>query len=157
MRRTAPVLITLFALGALLAGCGDDPSQPAPTFDLTFTGDATFQGAHGGQTIHVGVREQGSGELVADMTGTVSSTADPAFSFSFEQVLVEGTSYYLDYWIDSNFGGGQEGTCDSPDIDHQWRMSIPSVSEDVVIDDTHRPTETEPVCSESNSDDGIDY
>lgn len=133
----------------LVAGCGDDatePEPPAPTFDLTFTGDTTFHGAHGGQTIHVGVFDQESGEMVADTVGTVSAETDPAFEFVFADVFTDGESYNLDYWIDSNFGGGEEGSCNSPDIDHQWRIGLSSVTADEIVNDTHRPSETESVC-----------
>lgn len=145
----------------LFVGCGGDdggatgPEETEATFDLTFTGDDTFHGAHGGQTIHVGVKEQGSGALVTSDQGTVSSSADPSFEFTFTGALTEGDSYYLDYWIDSNFSGGMEGSCGPPEDDHQWRIPVPSVSADVTIDDTHRPSETEDVCG-SSGDSGSD-
>lgn len=143
---------TFVAFLALLAGCGDEATEPpTPTYDLTFTGDSTFHSAHGGQTIHVGVFNQGSGEMVADTVGTVSAETDPAFEFTFTDVLAEGESYNLDYWIDSNFGGGDQGSCDSPDVDHQWRIALSSVAGSETVDDTHRPSETESVCSSSSS------
>ena len=39
-------------------------------------------------------------------SSVVSATADPSFSFNFPDRLNEGKTYHLDYWIDSNFGGG---------------------------------------------------
>lgn len=156
MRRRSFVTVSLLALLPLMAACSDDgdtptdPETPAATFDLTFTGDDTFQGAHGGQTIHVGVKRASNGELVASDQGTVSSTANPSFEFTFADVLVEGESYNLDYWIDSNFNGGTEGSCDPPETDHQWRLTVSSVTADVTVDDTHRPTETEDVCGTSD-------
>ena len=151
-------LASLFVLPLLLMGIvacdGDDPVDTTTTYDLAFTGDDTFQGAHGGQTIHVGIRE-GSGTLVASETGTVSSSADPSFSFTFTNVLEEGEDYDLEYWIDSNFGdGGTQGVCDPPNVDHQWKIDIAAVMDDVTIDDTHRPTETEEICGTSGDGDG---
>lgn len=167
MKRASFAAALTVALVPLLAGCGDDgnstgPQEPEATLDLIFTGDASFQGAHGGQTIHVAIVDQEDGAVVAGKNGTVSSDSDPAFEFTFTEVLVEGQSYHLDYWIDSNFDGGTEGTCDPPSDDHQWRMDVPSVSDDVTIADTHRPTETESVCStfggsDSDGDDGTNY
>lgn len=134
----------------------DDVHRPAETssvceaftFDLDFTGDASFQGAHGGQTIHVAVIHEGLGTAVATETGTVSGSEDPAFSFSFPGVLTRDAEYHLDYWIDSNFGGGTVGTCDPIENDHQWRIDeIGPVTDAVTIDDVHRPTETEDVCA----------
>lgn len=147
------LLLPLLLVG-LVACDGDDSTGTPQTFDLTFTGDDTFHNAHGGQTIHVGLRDL-SGALVASETGTVSSTAVPSFSFTFTNVLEEGEAYDLEYWIDSNFGdSGTEGACDSPDVDHQWRIDIAPVTDDVTIDDTHRPTETEDVCGDSDGGDG---
>lgn len=158
MYRRSFVVLLLAALLPLAAGCEDGstgpPAPPEGTYDLVFTGDATFQGAHGGQTLHVGVVHDGTGELVASDQGTVSSSADPAFEFTFPSVLAEGESYRLEYWIDSNFGGGTEGSCDPPETDHQWRIVVPSVTEDVTVADTHRPTETENVCGDDGSGGG---
>lgn len=154
MRRASFIAFLLFALAPVLVGCGDGngptDTGPTPTYDLTFTGDETFQGAHGGQTLHVGVRNQATGELVASDQGPVSATAVPSFSFTFEDVLVEGRSYDLEYWIDSNFGGGTEGECDSPDVDHQWRIAVSQVSGSVTVEDTHRPGDTQNVCGGGN-------
>lgn len=154
MRRALPGAAILVACMAMLSACGDGATEPETSFDLTFTGDSTFQGAHGGQTIHVGVFEDGSDQLVVDATGTVSSESAPTFEFTFTDALTEGESYTLDYWIDSNFGGGREGVCDSPDVDHQWRLSLSSVTGNRTVEDTHRPTETEPVCSSNSASDG---
>lgn len=156
----ASVLVPLLLMG--LAACGDDddtgPTGTTPSLDLTFTGDDSFQGAHGGQAIHVGIKD-GAGALVASDVGTVSATADPSFSFTFTNVLEENEDYDLDYWIDSNFGdSGTEGACDPPDVDHQWRIDIGAVMDDVTVNDTHRPTETEDVCGTSmDGDDGPGY
>ena len=129
------------------------------SFDLAFTGDATFQTAHGGQTVNVSVIRSSSGVsggelVVATATGTVSSSEDPTFSFDFPGVLTRGMEYHLDYWIDSNFGGGTEGTCDPPENDHQWRIDFGPVTEAVTIADQHRPGEVESICSGGSGDGG---
>lgn len=149
MKRALFASVLLLALAPVLVGCGDDEetTEPEVTYDLTFTGDATFQDAHGSQDIHVAVVEQGSGEVVAEDDGVVSANDDPAFSFSFPEVLVAGNSYFLDYWIDSNFAGGEVGTCGPIEDDHQWRIDAGSADSDVEINDVHRPGETESVCS----------
>jgi hypothetical protein len=148
MKRASFASVLLLALAPLLVGCGDDePTDPEVTYDVTFTGDATFQGAHGGQAIQVAVVEQG-GEVVAQDEGTVSAEEDPSFEFTFPDAVVAGTSYDLVYWIDSNFAeGAAEGVCEDPGIDHQWRIEIGTVNAPVTINDTHRPGETESVCS----------
>jgi len=150
---TSWLLLPLLCVG--LAACdGEDPVDTSVTYDLTFTGDDTFHGAHGDQTIHVGIRE-GSGTLVASETGTVSPSAEPAFSFTFSNVLEEGEDYDLEYWIDSNFGDdGTQGVCDAPNVDHQWEIDVDPVMDDVAINDTHRPTETEDVCTTGGDGDG---
>lgn len=149
MKHVPFVAIIMIALAPLLVGCDDDddPAGPEPTYDLTFTGDATFQGAHGGQNIAVAVVEQATGEVVAEDSGTVSADADPSFSFTFADALEQGASYYVDFWIDSNFAGGQAGSCDDPEIDHQWRLTVGAVNDDVTLDDTHRPGDIQSVCS----------
>lgn len=137
----APLL--LFGLTA----CDDDePAGPMGPFNFTFQGDASFQGAHGGQEIRVALEGAG-GEVVASESGTVSETSDPAFSFSFVDVLEQGQSYELKYWIDSNFGGGTPGVCDPPANDHQWSVAVTAANDDVTITDMHRPGETESVCA----------
>lgn len=153
MTRASFTATLLLALVPILAGCDDDEDTGDPTgpgdetYSVTFTGDDTFQGAHGGQSIMVAIVEAGTGTVVAEDDGTVSGDADPTFEFTFTDVLEEGTSYNLDYWIDSNFGGGEEGTCDPPENDHQWRISLGEADSDETVDETHRPGETESVCT----------
>lgn len=162
MRRRTFVSALLLVLLPLAIACGgyDDtataPEVPEATLDLTFTGDATFQGPHAGQTIHVGIVHPATSMLVDSDQGVVSSSEDPSFSFTFVDVLAEGETYRLDYWIDSNFNGGTEGTCDPPENDHQWRIDISSVTGDVTIADTHRPGETQNVCGGSDDSGGSD-
>lgn len=123
-----------------------------PTFsaDLTFAGDATFQGAHGGQTVTVGVVRASDDLVVATESETVSTSQDPAFSFSFPGLLVIGVQYEVHYWIDSNFMGGTLGTCDAPEDDHQWRVTVPTVEDDVLITEDHDPSAVTDVCATFN-------
>ena len=145
--RLCALVLPILLVG--LAACDDDepsPVEPTGPFTLAFSGDASFQDAHADQTIHVVVEDE-LGEVVASESGTVSGTADPAFSFTFENILEEGEAYALKYWIDSNFTEeGSEGVCDPPETDHQWEIDVPAVSDDVDIDEVHRPEETSSVC-----------
>jgi len=62
-------------------------------------------------------------------------------------LLEEGVAYEVDYWIDSNFGGGTLGVCDATAIDHQWKVTIAAVSADVAITEAHIPNTVVDVCS----------
>lgn len=142
-------LLNLVLVAALvaLAACDDDGTDPMlPPFTLEFAGDDSFQGAHGGQTVRAAV-VTASGEVVATAEDQVSATAVPSFEVVFADVLEAGTSYGLHYWIDSNFGGGAVNGCDPRSVDHQWNVAVGTVTDDVRIDESHRPTETEDVCS----------
>ena len=142
MKRTS--LFTGFFAGLLVAlgACGDDP-----TFQLTFGIDASFQGAHAGHPIAVALVRASDGVVVQEQMGTVSGTADPAASFTFAGLLEEGVAYEVDYWIDSNFGGGTLGVCDPTANDHQWKVTIAAVSADVAITEAHIPATVVDVCS----------
>ena len=140
--------IPALALAALLAGGG--LALAADMSNLTFTGDASFHGPHGGQPIHVAVVDSTTHKVVAEKSGTVSKTAEPSFSFTFPGVLQAGKNYEVDYWIDSNFGGGTLGVCDAKQHDHQWRVKLGKVTGDVfdkVVVVTHQPAKTTSVCS----------
>jgi len=116
--------------------------------DLTFRGDASFQGAHGGQAIQAGVVRASDGALVMTRSGTVSADADPSFALEFPGALLKDMAYEVHYWIDSNFGGGTEGTCDPVDVDHQWSVELGSTTEDAVTHtESHVPAEQSAVCS----------
>lgn len=143
--RFLTLLLPLVLLG--VAACDDDGSEPqSGPYTLTFEGDASFQGAHGDQTIRVALLS-GDGTVESVMEGTVSAAADPAFSFTFPDALEASQPYEIHYWIDSNFGGGAAAVCDGPATDHQWRLSVDPAMDDVTMTDTHRPGETELVCS----------
>lgn len=130
---------------ALLLAAG--PTLASEGHDLTFTGDGTFIVPHGGQAIRVALFDVVSGEVVATEQGTVASEEPPAFSFTFPAALEEGRLYDVHYWIDSNFGGGSEGSCDPVNIDHQWRAALTDVSEPVSLEVAHDPAQQAPVCT----------
>lgn len=134
----------LLLLAAVWLGGGSVAA--AAGSNLVFSGDASFNGAHGGQPIHVAVVESDTGKVVAKQSGTVSKTADPSFSFEFDGVLEDGKPYEVHYWIDSNFGGGTVGTCDPKAHDHQWNVSLGTVNGDISHTEKHRPAETSDVC-----------
>lgn len=140
----------LLALAPILVGCDDDDDDVVGpvSYDLTLSGNDSFQGAHGGQDIAVAVVSQDDNEVVAREDGAVASDEDPAFEFSFDGVLEDGESYHVDYWIDSNFGEEAEaGECESPDVDHQWRLDVGPVNSDVTLEEDHRPADIESVCA----------
>ncbi len=142
------LLLPVLFLG--VAGC--DPAGIQNIYDLTFEGDASFQGPHGGQDIYL-VVESSVGGTVASATGTVSATETPAFSFTFDRVLLEGVDFVVKYWIDSNFGDtGVPGACDPPSVDHQWRVPITSVAGHRTLTEPHQPGVVESVCDAFTTD-----
>ncbi|HKI98893.1 MAG TPA: hypothetical protein VKB51_10505 [bacterium] len=143
------VLAVAAALLLLLPGCssmGGESMSGSGMDSLTFQGDTSFHGPHGGQAIQVALVDADTGKVVAKQSGTVSKTADPAFSFTFNHVLKPDTHYDVDYWIDSNFGGGTPGHCDAKNHDHQWNVKLGEAYSDVKHVEHHRPAETSPVC-----------
>lgn len=150
MRTLPRTILALAGLSLLFAAssCSDDDTTTGPDgpFDLTLQGDATFHAPHADQTLNVALVGS-DGTVLETMSGTVSATADPAFSITFTDALDSGASYHVDYWIDSNFGGGTEGACDPPPTDHQWRLEVGPVSGDVVLDEDHDASTITDVCS----------
>ena len=126
---------------------GNPAAYAASMRDLVFSGDASFNGPHGGQPVQVAVVRTDTGEVVALASDTVSKSGDPAFSFDFPGTLEDGKAYEVDYWIDSNFGGGTVGTCDPKTQDHQWRVPLGTVTGNVAHKESHRPAETADVCA----------
>lgn len=123
------------------------PTLASNGHDLTFAGDATFNLPHGNQTIEVALYDVAAGEVIATESGSVAPDEEPAFSFTFSGALEEGKLYDIHYWIDSNFGGGSEGSCDPVNVDHQWRVALTDISEPVTLEVTHDPAEQSPVCT----------
>jgi hypothetical protein len=141
-------IVVLTLLTTAFTACDDDPADADPgPFTLTFQGDASFQGAHGGQPISVALVQASDGAGVGLEASTVSGDADPAFSLTFSDLLEADESYRVHYWIDSNFGGGNAGACDGPGTDHQWDVDIGVLEMDRTHTEEHRPTETTDVCS----------
>ncbi|MFB3111098.1 MAG: hypothetical protein ACE10G_03605, partial [Gemmatimonadales bacterium] len=116
------------------------------SFQLVFQGNPSFRGPHADHSIAVAVVQTSDGVVVAQQTGTVSATADPAFSFTFTALLVTGVAYQVHYWIDSNFNGGTVGVCDPKAIDHQWNVAVAAVAGDVTITEAHNAGNTADVC-----------
>lgn len=131
-------------------GGGGGPTTPTGPFNLMFSLDGTFQGPHGGQPIAIVVIRSSDGAVLASGNGTVSATQVPAFSFDAGRILQMGTNYEVDYWIDSNFGGGSPGTCDPKQFDHQWKVQFLSVAGDVDYVASHDPSATTSVCAAFN-------
>ena len=141
MKRTS--LITGLCAGLLVAmgACGGNEYQ------LIFAIDASFQGPHPDHDIAVAVVRTSDGAVLDEQLGTVSGTADPAFTFTWLDILEEDEAYQIHYWIDSNFGGGTVGVCDPPANDHQWNVGIASVASDVTLTEVHNAANTVAVCS----------
>lgn len=129
--------LTLLLTGTTLAAEGRD---------LTFQGDASFGGPHGGQAIQAALVDVSRGETIAVETGEVAASADPAFSFVFPGALREGERYAVHYWIDANFGGGSAGQCDPMQHDHQWRVAIEDGTGPVTHTESHDPSTQAAVC-----------
>jgi hypothetical protein len=146
-KRLAAAFALLVLPVAVGAACDDDETVNPEPYQLTFQLDASFQGAHGGQDIAVAIVRASDGSVVAEQTGVVSGSAAPAFQYTSGDVLQDGVEYEVHYWIDSNFGGGTEGVCDPVANDHQWRVPLGAVSDDVTLTESHQPAETENVCS----------
>lgn len=156
-RSGIPWMLVVLILGLGIApscggggGGGGGPTTPTGPFDLMFSLDGTFQGPHGGQPIAVVVIRSSDGAVIANANGTVSPTQVPAFSFDAGRILQAGANYELDYWIDSNFGGGTPGTCDPKGFDHQWRVRFISVAGDIDYVAVHDPSATTSVCANFN-------
>ena len=116
--------------------------------DLTFRGDDSFNGPHGDQAVAIGLVRSSDGALVTTLSGTVSASANPSFSFELPGALLKDTSYEVHYWIDSNFGGGTAGTCDPVGTDHQWSVDLGTpMDDDVVHTESHDAGAQSAVCS----------
>ena len=146
MKRTLSVTNLCLCLLVALGGCIDTIGPIDESLSLTFQGDASFQGPHGGQAIMVALIRT-SDRADALLRGTVSATADPAFSFSFPALVEAGVAYEVHYWIDSNVGGGTVGVCDPKGNDHQWNVASPAITGDVTITEAYNATNTTDVCS----------
>ena len=161
MKRTPLVTNLCISLLIALGACGDDttgyditgddttddgPTDDRPRFELTFTGDASFQGAHAGQVITLALIRTSDGAPFPESSGPISD-APATISFRFGSIVEFGETYEIHYWIDSNFGGGTEGVCDPPAIDHQWNVAVPAVAGDVNILEPHNGATVTDVCS----------
>lgn len=135
------------SLGLTLLLAGASTALGEGDFDLTFQGGTSFQGPHGGQTVHAALVDTDSQEVVAVKSSSVAGGDDPAFSFTFEDALKQGEAYEVHYWIDSNFGGGSEGQCDGNQHDHQWRVALPEVDDDIMHSEEHDPSRLGDVCT----------
>ena len=81
MNRTLFSTTLCVGLLVVLAACGDDGVTDPATYQLTFQGDASFQGPHGSHSISVRLVRTSDGALVGpNYSGTVSASADPAFA-----------------------------------------------------------------------------
>jgi len=154
IRMQSAGLLALSALAVALAATtpacenkSDDLTGSGPPYDLRFSLDATFQAPHGGQPIEWALVRSSGGVIEDQGSGTISATASPSFSFFSQAVMDKGEDYEIHYWIDSNIGGGTAGVCDPKAIDHQWRVELLSVTNDVSFTTSYQPALTEDVCA----------
>ena len=141
------LLVTLGACGGDDNGIDFGAPPPGP-YRLTLEGDESFRGPHGGHSINVAVFSRNLGGFpVAEGKGIISFTNDISFDFGFSRLLAEGVDHNVYYWIDSDIGGGTPGTCDPPEIDHQWSATIVSPREGILLSESHVHDNNFEVCS----------
>ena len=140
------LLVTLGACGGDDNGIDFGAPPPGP-YRLTLEGDESFQGPHGGHSINVVVISRNLGGLaVAEDEAIISSTSGTGFDFGFARLLAEGVPHDVYYWIDSNIGGGNVGTCDPPEIDHQWTSAVRNPRANIEIAHSHNDADNIDVC-----------
>lgn len=147
--RTFPVPTRVVSSLLLVLAFAGSQALAADSFDLTFTGDGSFSAAHKEQTVHVAVVDVHSNSVVAEQSALITGFDAPAFVFQFPDVLKADKLYDIRYWIDSNFGEGkgQKDACDPVNIDHQWRIALNAVTEDISKTVPHAPVDQAPVCA----------
>jgi len=141
------------ALLVTLGACGDndngiDFGAPAPgPYRLTLEGDESFHGLHGGQVINVVVVNRNLGGFLVAEDKVIISLTNGTFDFGFSRLLAEGVDHGVYYWIDSDIGGGTPGTCDPPEIDHQWSATIVNPREGILLSESHVDADNSEVCT----------
>jgi hypothetical protein len=132
-------------------GVTDDSVQ----FELFIWGDASFQSPHADDLLLTTMSCTGGDGFLGSGGGSSGPLSPPTdtISFGFGSTVDSGATYQIYIWIDSNIGGGTVGVCDPPAIDHQWIVTIPTVTEDVNIIFSHDDATVTDVCS---AFDGLD-
>ena len=105
MKRTLSLTSLCVGLLVTLGACGGNEYQ------LIFAIDASFQGPHPDHDIAVAVVRTSDGAVLDEQLGTVAGTADPAFTFTWLDILDDDEAYEIHAWIDSHFGCGTPGVC----------------------------------------------
>jgi len=140
--------VAMFALTASLAaaplGCGgstgpetETPPNTGP-YDLTLRG-SDF-GADEGLVIKVALVRWHETEIVAGPEQLTVSGG--AFDLKLEGVLEDGQRYELHFYSDEN----GTGVCESPPIDHAWKMDIAAAASNIELSVVHTENFTD-VCS----------
>ncbi|MFH1070397.1 MAG: hypothetical protein V1794_12330, partial [Candidatus Glassbacteria bacterium] len=107
----------------------------AESYDLTI--NFTGMTPHQGQKFALRVVDSLSGMTVADTT--IASLSAVNYELSFQEVLMEGQSYHVDFYADFN----KNGVYDSPPADHAWRMMAPAVTGNVTLSFAHNTNFTD--------------
>lgn len=84
---------------------------------------------HAGQTIYAALVSSGGSVLERAQAVVTGSSYEIAFAGALET----GASYRIDYYADHD----GDGRCSAPPADHVWQTAVPSVTDDVVIEDPH--------------------
>jgi hypothetical protein len=147
MKRTPLVTSLGLSLLVTVGACGDPTGDDI--FEWSITGDVSFQAPHAGHIMTSAFVRTRGGLAFDPIGGGGSPISDlpETISFHVGSTVERGETFEFHYWIDSNFGGGTVGVCDSPQIDHQWKVVIPEVQGDVNTVLTHDPTTVTDVCS----------
>lgn len=145
-------LALLSLLGALACNPPIDTNTAAST--LTVTLPASYSAIHAGSPYAMALVESAEGVELDTQLGLIPSSGN-AEVIVFADLLVEGLSYELHLWIDSNMGGGTAGTCDgAPDFfDHQWIVQVGEVTEDTDFPFPDHTTDFADVCGTAGSGD----
>jgi hypothetical protein len=124
-------------------------------FELTFAVDVSFQVAHAGDRLYDTMSCTSGDGFLGSGGGGSGPISDPSviISSSVTTGIQSGAEYQIYFWIDSDIGGGTVGVCDPPAIDHQWIVTIPTVTGDVNIIFSHDDATVSDVCS---AFDGLD-
>ena len=118
-------------------------TPPINGLELSIGGDGSFQVAHFGEGYLIALRRSSIDWVGSVGLGVVSDLGFRPRTYT----VLPGSAYQYDIWIDSNSGGGAVGVCDSPAIDHQWRVLVPALTEDVEIVFSHDDATVTDVCS----------
>ena len=156
--RHESVLILLLLVCLLTLHCDDGDTiidSGSGPFSLRFSLAGDFQ-QYGGQTVSWALLRSDNGEKLVTGAGTISATANPPYTVDTGDVMSFGVPHQMQFWIDSNIGGGTPGECDPvvrdedgeiiESFDMQWISPFGGVTDDLVFIAIHNPDQVQNVC-----------